>query len=138
MNREIKFRAWSERWKEMFDDVIIYSDQVCDNSNNPIQEPVLMQFTGIKDKGNKDIYEGDVVCVYNDENLFVVKFGTVSRNVQTYDKQSILNLDFNCFYFESLNDGRKYFSITNNCYGEHDLKGTLIVGNIFNNPEFRK
>ena len=104
----------------------------------PSEENITQRFAGIKDRDEKDIFEGDIVSVYDKENLFVVKFGTVSRNVQTYDRQSILNLDFNCFYFESLIDGRKYFSITNNHFGERDLKGTVIVGNIFENPELLK
>ena len=59
--REIKFRVWDKEEKKMLNDSratwilhtrnhVPYSDRY-----------VLMQYTGLKDKGGKEIYEGDIV-----------------------------------------------------------------------------
>jgi hypothetical protein len=56
--REIKFRTW-DGWKMNYEPPIsMYSTT---SINEWFEDGNIMQFTGLKDKNRKDIYEGDVV-----------------------------------------------------------------------------
>jgi len=68
--REIKFRAWDARNHKMFIpselihpplEVGYFDDSGCPKGMN---NAPLMQYTGLKDKNGKEIYEGDIVELY--------------------------------------------------------------------------
>jgi uncharacterized phage protein (TIGR01671 family) len=71
MNREIKFRAWDKKEKRMLpvDAVNFFNKSIVSNrargehSGGQLGfiEVELMQYTGLKDKNGKEIYEGDII-----------------------------------------------------------------------------
>lgn len=71
MSREIKFRIWDKinrMWLKSFNANLL---NVGDLSNVEIN-----QYTGVKDKNGKEIYEGDIVILNDaeEENRCVVKY----------------------------------------------------------------
>ena len=63
MKREIKFRAYSKSSNVMFKPFSIWDVQNTYKMPSDFvseTKPILMQYTGLKDKNGKEIYEGDV------------------------------------------------------------------------------
>jgi uncharacterized phage protein (TIGR01671 family) len=142
MNREIKFRAWDK-----FQEKLIPAEQVmhiefdkdgikwigcwvvvADNEGNPEQglhqiereNLELMQYTGLKDKNGKEIYEGDIV--YHVEDVVVEVISGHERKEQE------------CIFTE-IKIPDIYLQVGGNL---PDIDELEIIGNIYEDTELIK
>lgn len=104
--RELKFRAWDTHNKLMFDAIVL------DLRRYNKEQYEIMQFTGLKDKNGREIFEGDVVRT---------KWGGLGA-VEFVDGS------FH-FMFENSHVKRQV--------NEHEAneRETEVIGNIYENPD---
>jgi hypothetical protein len=107
--REIKFRAWDKLNKKMLDDADLWEWSYETVFRSCDHECILMQFTGLKDKNGKEIYEGDILG----DGIVV--------EVQFHDGK-----------FVGVQSNKKYS--LGDCCGNYGR----ILGNIYENPELLK
>ena len=123
--REIKFRAWIKEKKAIFEVILIdyvtkkvtyllervgHLLSVRDAKFNDIE---LMQYTGLKDKNNKEIYEGDILFESFREEYYKVVFENGSFKAE-------FKGDFEEYSFDLI---------------DVVAQGCEVVGNIYENPE---
>jgi uncharacterized phage protein (TIGR01671 family) len=86
--REIKFRAWDKTSNRMGAVYSLHQSGSCHVRDGNLllnkDECELMQFTGLKDKNGKEIYEGDIVKC--DVDVYTVEWGKyVTDNAENED-----------------------------------------------------
>lgn len=123
MSREIKFRAWDpseSRMVQFGDDDFWYMSMFddkpraigCHNAgsdpDSDIDDAVILQYTGLKDKHGVEIYEGDII-----------RATAIDGYLPTMNDITIV--EYNPGYF-----------FTNDELAWHELE---VIGNIYQNPE---
>lgn len=131
--RTIKFRVWDKENKKMRyeDDQILitlergltYLEKGCPDENgrdggdflcdNEAKDLIPMQFTGLKDRNQKEMYEGDIVQTANGYYVLV------------YIEE------FAAFYYETIK-GELHDKVS--MY----RRSNEVIGNIYENPELMK
>lgn len=84
--RELKFRAWDKKEKKwllgyehknlggfsMIGEVMLfgeYTRMLGNYSLEDLDDIILMQFTGVKDKDDKDVYESDIILNWGQKRV---------------------------------------------------------------------
>jgi uncharacterized phage protein (TIGR01671 family) len=123
MNREYKFRAWHPQLEKFIEIDHLFLEHhskwvLMSSYNGNISyhwfnksDAEIMQCTGARDKGGKDIYEGDIVFCSDDMDFYPIVFHSAmfcvyNRNDDTYSP-----------LYEYLHD-------------------SFVVGNKFQNPNY--
>jgi uncharacterized phage protein (TIGR01671 family) len=113
--REIKFRAW-----EVFDEKMIYHNSInyeyCIANHGC--EVILMQYTGLKDKNGKEIYEGDIL-------EYTVFYPVTGK--QVFRNEVVFDSGKGAWGTEYLDGEFHYFG------SEVYLNACEVIGNIYEN-----
>ena len=125
MSREIKFAFWHKQKKEMWSAQSIDWDarEVCNGGDiASLNDGVLLQYTGLKDKNGKEIYENDIIRVNDDRD------GDRTYEV-IFEKGCYWG---NCIYTPRITTPQKTLLCDLDFFVHQSQE---IIGNIYENPE---
>ncbi len=141
MSREIKFRAWDKIHKVIIQvDIIFFSRgtglrkrvvhpfkiegitlDMPEGKEYTLYEGefILLEFTGLKDKNGKEIFEGDILRTdnYNGEHNFLVQFDNdIGGSIGSFHPICIDDKNISSVHSQVIDEGE-------------------VIGNIYENPE---
>jgi uncharacterized phage protein (TIGR01671 family) len=134
MNRQIKFRVWDKITNQYLQELGIYywhipysldSEKITGEANLVGLSELLrhdnfvaQQYTGLKDKNGKCVYEGDIV-----------KFSRLfEKERQIKELKSFVRFHNGQFGFDLIGFNDMFFTLSDEC-------GIEVIGNIFEHPE---
>jgi len=117
MAKEIKFKIWDNKQKKMIREwvnmplSVDLKNNTFEFSKHIIENVEILQYTGIKDKNGKEIYEGDII--------------------KTHD--GVYTIEFVGGAFEGVKDNKKYKNKKDYFMLNRGNKDSLVevVGNIY-------
>ena len=121
--REIKFRAWHKEEKIMGEvlgidilhkEIFFSNEDVDCYEHTDFKDIELMQYTGLKDKNEKEIYEGDIVKFRANHGIGVIKYSD----------------EWGAFVVEYIKP--RPLAVLGMNYYKEDIE---VLGNIYQNPE---
>lgn len=160
--REIKFKGYSKSFKQMFTNEMLEmaAAEMVDMCNEKLKilvpesteiqmglfiptydkDLILMQYTGLKDKNGKEIYEGDILSYKH------IKYTDCSKEeIEDIEKEVLIGL----ITYRPLASIIKPYSENVMCLGYDNINKEClvidleseeleVVGNIYENPELLK
>lgn len=121
--REIKFRAWLKEEKIMGEvlgidilhkEIFFSNEDANCYEHTDFKDIELMQYTGLKDMREKEIYEGDIVIHHS--KMYKVIFNTEEARFVLRDDEFEMNIPFT-------NNNNERMEIVGNIYENSELLG---------------
>lgn len=126
MNIDIKFKFWIKKTKTMGPPITLWEVALLDWDNSDILDLTPLQYIGIKDIKDVEIYDGDILI--QDRYPF---FDEGKKNYVAYVERDFASF---CSVMECVNPDRRGISSGIAESIEHDQEWQ-VIGNIYENPE---
>ena len=125
--REIKFRAWDKENEKMIQNYAHVSKYgqfyTAWTSTDREREYIPMQYTGLKDKNGKEIFEGDVIPIVIED---------LGESIKTVN--GVVKFQRGQWNIEYLHPFQKEMYLAN-LYSLLERAEKEVIGNLYENPE---